>query len=132
MCVLLPILRFKPRYGLRRQPNVQADLCSNRRFRCSARRCVTCGTRASDNCGAKPGVPGIRRAARSPVAGPRLSAREIDVLRVISRGASNKEAAQELTMSLSTVPTHVEKVFRKFECSTRAAATLKASSLGLI
>ena len=54
MCVLLPILRFKPRYGLRRQPNVQADLCSNRRFRCSARRCVTCGIRASDTCGAKP------------------------------------------------------------------------------
>ena len=77
-------------------------------------------------------VPVARRAARSVPHGPRLSAREIDVLRAISRGASNKEAAQELTMSPSTVRTHVESVFRKLECSTRAAATLKASTMGLI
>ncbi len=62
----------------------------------------------------------------------RLSAREIDVLRSISRGASNKEAARELELSPSTVRTHVESVFRKLECSTRAAATLKASALGLL
>ncbi len=61
-----------------------------------------------------------------------LSAREIDVLRSISRGASNKEAARELDLSPSTVRTHVESAFRKLECSTRAAATLKASALGLI
>jgi HD-GYP domain-containing protein (c-di-GMP phosphodiesterase class II) len=62
----------------------------------------------------------------------RLSVREIDVLRSISRGASNKEAARELDLSPSTVRTHVESVFRKLECSTRAAATLKASALGLL
>lgn len=77
-------------------------------------------------------IPIARRAAKSAPDGPRLSAREIDVLRAISRGASNKEAAQELTMSPSTVRTHVESVFRKLECSTRAAATLKASTMGLI
>ncbi|MDC6134669.1 helix-turn-helix transcriptional regulator, partial [Burkholderia gladioli] len=66
-------------------------------------------------------------------AGPHLSARETEVLRVISRGASNKEAAQELTMSPSTVRTHVENVFRKLDCSTRAAATqgpIKGSAFG--
>lgn len=78
------------------------------------------------------GAPVARRTARRGTAGPHLSARETEVLRVISRGASNKEAAQELTMSPSTVRTHVENVFRKLDCSTRAAATLKASSLGLI
>jgi response regulator RpfG family c-di-GMP phosphodiesterase len=62
----------------------------------------------------------------------RLSSREIDVLRSISRGASNKETARELDLSPSTVRTHVESVFRKLECSTRAAATLKASALGLL
>jgi HD-GYP domain-containing protein (c-di-GMP phosphodiesterase class II) len=62
----------------------------------------------------------------------RLSARETDVLRSISRGASNKEVARELELSPSTVRTHVESVFRKLECSTRAAATLKASALGLL
>jgi response regulator RpfG family c-di-GMP phosphodiesterase/DNA-binding CsgD family transcriptional regulator len=61
-----------------------------------------------------------------------LTAREVEVLGAISRGASNKEAARELTLSPSTVRTHVENIFRKLECSTRAAATLKASAMGLL
>jgi HD-GYP domain-containing protein (c-di-GMP phosphodiesterase class II) len=61
-----------------------------------------------------------------------LSPREAEVLRHISLGASNKEAARMLGLSLSTVRTHVESVFRKLECTTRAAATLKASALGYI
>jgi HD-GYP domain-containing protein (c-di-GMP phosphodiesterase class II)/DNA-binding CsgD family transcriptional regulator len=61
-----------------------------------------------------------------------LSARETDVLRHISQGASNKEVARVLDISLSTVRTHVESTFRKLECSTRAAATLKASAMGLL
>ena len=78
------------------------------------------------------GSPVARRVSRSASSGAGLSEREIDVLRVISRGASNKEAARELTISLSTVRTHIESVFRKLGCSTRAAATLKASAMGLI
>lgn len=74
----------------------------------------------------------VKRPASVASQGARLSAREIEVLRAISRGASNKEAARELTLSPSTVRTHVESVFRKLECSTRAAATLKASSMGLL
>ena len=61
-----------------------------------------------------------------------LTERERDVLRWISFGASNKTAAQKLSISPSTVRTHVESVFRKLECSTRAAATLKATQLGLL
>ncbi len=72
------------------------------------------------------------RVARSRPLTVRLSGRELDVLRSISRGASNKEAARELDLSPSTVRTHVESVFRKLECSTRAAATLKASGMGLL
>ncbi|CAM2154369.1 LuxR family transcriptional regulator [Pararobbsia alpina] len=68
----------------------------------------------------------------NPSANARLSAREIDVLRAISKGASNKEAARELELSPSTVRTHVENVFRKLECSTRAAATLKAAAMGVL
>ena len=67
-----------------------------------------------------------RRAASS------LSQRELDVLRQISLGASNKEAARALNISPSTVRTHVESVFRKLECSTRAAATLKALTAGIL
>ncbi len=81
------------------------------------------------------GAPTARRAAydaTSRAAVVPLSPRELEVLRAISRGASNKEAARELMLSPSTVRTHVESVFRKLACSTRAAATLKASSMGLL
>ena len=79
--------------------------------------------------GTRDASPRVSRPRQSTV---RLSAREIDVLRSIGRGASNKEAARELDLSPSTVRTHVESVFRKLGCSTRAAATLKASALGLL
>jgi HD-GYP domain-containing protein (c-di-GMP phosphodiesterase class II)/DNA-binding CsgD family transcriptional regulator len=77
--------------------------------------------------------PGPTR-AQLPAApsGSLLTERERDVLRWISLGASNKTAAQKLSISPSTVRTHVESVFRKLECSTRAAATLKATQLGLL
>ncbi|HTJ93515.1 MAG TPA: HD domain-containing phosphohydrolase [Pararobbsia sp.] len=73
-----------------------------------------------------------RNAAVNVQSTARLSVREIDVLRAISKGASNKEVARELDLSPSTVRTHVENAFRKLECSTRAAATLKAASMGVL
>jgi HD-GYP domain-containing protein (c-di-GMP phosphodiesterase class II) len=71
----------------------------------------------------------------TPAIAPRkslLSEREIEVLRRISLGESNKEAARVMQISPSTVRTHVESIFRKLACSSRAAATLKALTLGLI
>jgi HD-GYP domain-containing protein (c-di-GMP phosphodiesterase class II) len=71
----------------------------------------------------------------APASAPRkslLSDREIEVLRRISLGESNKEAARVMQISPSTVRTHVESIFRKLACSSRAAATLKALNLGLI
>jgi len=61
-----------------------------------------------------------------------LSEREVEVLRRISLGESNKEAARVMQISPSTVRTHMESIFRKLGCSTRAAATLKGLTLGLI
>jgi HD-GYP domain-containing protein (c-di-GMP phosphodiesterase class II) len=61
-----------------------------------------------------------------------LSSRETEVLHRISLGESNKEAARALEISASTVRTHVESIFRKLDCSTRAAATLKAFTMGLL
>lgn len=61
-----------------------------------------------------------------------LSPREMDVLQHVSRGASNKDVAKALGISPSTVGTHMENLFRKLGCSSRAAATLKASALGLL
>ena len=61
-----------------------------------------------------------------------LTEREIEVFRRISLGLTNKEVARVLDISPSTVRTHVEHVFRKLGCTTRAAATLKASTLRLL
>ncbi len=77
----------------------------------------------------------IAAAGHATIAPPKrgvLSDREAEVLRHISTGASNKEAARALRISPSTVRTHMESIFRKLECSTRAAATLKALTAGLI
>ncbi|WP_420997044.1 HD domain-containing phosphohydrolase [Cupriavidus sp. 30B13] len=75
---------------------------------------------------------GGRQAPAAPRTAVVLSERETDVLRRISQGESNKEVARTLSISPSTVRTHVESIFRKLECSTRAAATLKAFTLGLL
>ena len=61
-----------------------------------------------------------------------LSVREVEVLRRISLGDSNKEAARFLSISPSTVRAHLENIFRKLGCATRAAATLKGLTLGLL
>lgn len=61
-----------------------------------------------------------------------LTKRESQILQHISQGASNKAVARLLGISPSTVGTHVESIFRKLQCTTRAAATLKALTLGLI
>ena len=61
-----------------------------------------------------------------------LSERELEVLRCISRGENTKQVARALGISPRTVRTHVERLFLKLECSTRAAATLKAATRGLI
>jgi HD-GYP domain-containing protein (c-di-GMP phosphodiesterase class II) len=69
---------------------------------------------------------------RPQVKNPLLTPRECRILLEISRGASNKEVARRLDISPSTVRSHMESIFRKLGCATRAAATLKALTLGLI
>jgi HD-GYP domain-containing protein (c-di-GMP phosphodiesterase class II) len=55
-----------------------------------------------------------------------LTGREVEVLRALARGASNKEIAGELGLSPKTVGHHVAHVYAKAGVSTRAAATLFA------
>jgi response regulator RpfG family c-di-GMP phosphodiesterase/DNA-binding CsgD family transcriptional regulator len=61
-----------------------------------------------------------------------LTARERDILRLLANGLSNKQMARELAISPSTAGTHVENIYRKLHVTTRAAATLKAASLGVL
>jgi HD-GYP domain-containing protein (c-di-GMP phosphodiesterase class II) len=71
-----------------------------------------------------------RRAARNWPAG--LTDREVDVLRTLSRGHSNKEIAWDLHVSEATVHTHVINVYGKIGVKTRAGATLFALENDLI
>lgn len=83
-------------------------------------------------CGADRGRPARPLGQEAPSPSITLSARETEVLGRIAVGDSNKEAAKVLGISPATVRTHLESAFRKLGCSTRAAATLKAMTLGLI
>jgi DNA-binding CsgD family transcriptional regulator/tetratricopeptide (TPR) repeat protein len=61
-----------------------------------------------------------------------LTAREIEVLRLVARGRSNREIASELVISERTVARHVQNVFAKLRVSSRAAASVFASEHGLL
>lgn len=53
----------------------------------------------------------------------RLSAREVEVMRLIARGYTYREIASELFLSIKTVETHVSKVLRKLQLSSRHELT---------
>jgi DNA-binding CsgD family transcriptional regulator len=61
-----------------------------------------------------------------------LSAREIEVLRLVASGKSNREIAAELVISERTVARHVQNIFAKLRVSSRAAASVFASEHGLL
>lgn len=65
----------------------------------------------------------------SPLA--RLSPRELDILRGIARGDSNKEIARELAIAETTVKIHVQHILRKLNLSSRVQAAVYAASHGI-
>jgi HD-GYP domain-containing protein (c-di-GMP phosphodiesterase class II) len=71
------------------------------------------------------------RAARREMAGG-LSEREVEVLRLLARGLSNREMAAHLFISKETVNHHVRHIYDKLGVSTRPAATLFAVQHGLL
>ncbi|MEV4172781.1 response regulator transcription factor [Nonomuraea sp. NPDC049709] len=82
-----------------------------------------------------PAVAGVlRQGARAPEAGPALtlSPRELEVLRLIARGATNREVAGKLFITEATVKTHLLHVFAKLEVNDRAAAVSAAYEAGLL
>jgi DNA-binding CsgD family transcriptional regulator len=82
-------------------------------------------------------VDAVLRAAghqsmRRPERPAGLTAREIEVLRLLARGLLNKEIAQRLGITTKTVGNHVEHVYAKIGVSSRAAASLFATEHGLL
>ncbi|HEX3976193.1 MAG TPA: LuxR C-terminal-related transcriptional regulator, partial [Solirubrobacteraceae bacterium] len=61
-----------------------------------------------------------------------LTPREVEVLRLLVRGLSNKEIAQELVISRRTAGAHVEHIYAKLGVSNRARASLFAMKHGLM
>lgn len=61
-----------------------------------------------------------------------LTPREVDVLRHVARGSSNKEIAAALYIAPKTVANHIAHIYSKIEVSSRAGASLYASQHGLL
>lgn len=84
------------------------------------------------------GVPVLPAGAQQqllgrPADGPtRLSAREVEVLRLIAEGLTNAQIARRLVVSVSTVKTHVNNLFGKLEIGNRTEAVARATGLGLL
>jgi ATP/maltotriose-dependent transcriptional regulator MalT len=61
-----------------------------------------------------------------------ISDRELEVLRELAAGYSNKEIARRLEVSPNTVKTHVARLFEKLGASRRTEAIRRARELGLV
>jgi DNA-binding CsgD family transcriptional regulator len=73
------------------------------------------------------------RARRATSHAPgRLSARELDVLRLVAQGLTDSEVAARLFMSRRTVTSHLTSIYNKLGVSTRTAAAHVAAERGLI
>ncbi len=78
----------------------------------------------------------LAQEAAAPAADERLSEplseRELEVLALIAAGNSNQEIAARLFVSMSTVKTHINKLYRKLDARSRTQALARARELGLI
>jgi len=65
-------------------------------------------------------------------AAPALTSRQLDVLRGVARGLTDKEIARELSLSPRTVEMHVARALAALACANRAQAVGKAKGLGIL
>jgi len=71
----------------------------------------------------------LSRQAQAP---ERLSERELEVLKLMAKGAANKEIAAGLCISESTVKTHIQTIFQKLGVGDRTEAVTEAIKKGII
>jgi DNA-binding NarL/FixJ family response regulator len=70
--------------------------------------------------------------ARDTTGGVRLTRREMDVLRLVAGGLSNRQVAKDLGLSAGTVKVHVSNILGKLNVSTRTEAAVWAVRTGLV
>ncbi|MFD3837556.1 response regulator [Streptomyces sp. NPDC058642] len=71
-------------------------------------------------------------APEPPAAAPDLSPREIDILRLVARGRTNREIAAQLYLSEGTVKNHISRILSRLALRDRTQAALRARDLGLL
>ena len=72
----------------------------------------------------------LSNGANTPVA--QLTPREIEILKLASKGMSNKDIANQLFLSLRTVKAHLTNIFSKMGCGSRTDAIIKGLKAGYI
>ena len=70
--------------------------------------------------------------AKSAAAPAGLTPRELEVLRLLASGRTNKAIAKQLFLSEKTIDRHVSNIFVKIDVASRAAATAYAYQHGLV
>jgi len=73
-----------------------------------------------------------RTRAPAPAAGPALSPRELEVLRLVADGLSNREIGARIHLGEATVKTHLLHAFAKLDVNDRTRAVTRAMELGLL
>jgi HD-GYP domain-containing protein (c-di-GMP phosphodiesterase class II) len=125
------ILGAADAYQAMREPRPHRDDLRPAQAAAELRGEVKAGRMDGDAVEAVLGAAGHRVARRRE--GPAgLTAREIDVLRLVSRGLSSKEIAARLVISPKTARNHIEHIYVKIGVSTRSGASLFALQHGLL
>ena len=95
------------------------------------------GTATAKRCRERLRTAGVRGVARGPrattSANPAgLTAREVQVLSLLSEGLTNAEIARRIVRSEKTVDHHISAILRKLDVRSRGEAAASAGRLGLI
>jgi len=61
-----------------------------------------------------------------------MTPRELEVLRLLARGLTNRQISRELVVSAATVKVHIEHLLAKLGVSDRTQAAVRASQAGLL
>jgi HD-GYP domain-containing protein (c-di-GMP phosphodiesterase class II) len=125
------VLAAADAYQAMREPRPHREALSAEAAAAELRADVRAGRLDGDAVEAVLGAAGhrVRRRREGPAG---LTAREVEVLRLLARGLSNKEIAARLVISPKTVSNHAEHIYAKIDAPTRAAAGLFAMQHGLL